>query len=222
VVRVKLDPQGKQVGQVLIAVAFDDNDAATRERLQTILEGKVIGSLVTRLRDTDGEPATPDEGDGVGPSDAAGASTAGGDSPEKREAGTPSSEEFEVVIDPRERVRASYPCPVPAVIGDAPRIILGRDLSVQGMRVEPHPDLALGSTVRVALYGGEGEEPLTLDAAVSRDDGEGGLLLRFTDLGPEASDRLEVLVTRLPPLEALVKTRADNRGLFLSTIVPLD
>jgi hypothetical protein len=218
VIRVELDPHDKELVKVLIAIRFEDNETETQERLQTILEGKMIGSLVTRLRDTDAEPATPGDGDGSQDSDPAGSSTQG----LEHAAVESSTEEFEVVIDPRERVRASYPCPVPAVIGNAPRIILGRDLSVEGMRVEPHPDLGLGSTVRVALYGGEGEEPLTIDATVTRDDGERGLLLLFTDIGPETVDLLEVLLTRLPPLEALERTGRDASGLIVSTIIPLE
>jgi hypothetical protein len=222
VIRVQLDPHGKELGQVLIAISFDDNAPESQERLRTILEGRVIGSLVTRLRESDSEPGAHDEGDGSKTSDAVGAPDEGPEAPEDSAAPAGSTEEFEVVIDPRERVRASYPCPIPAVIGNAPRIILGRDLSVQGMRVEPHPDLELGSTVRVALYGGEGEEPLTLDATVTRDDGDRGLLLRFTDLPDKAAELLELLVTRLPSLESLTRTPTGGRGLIVSTIIPLE
>jgi CheY-like chemotaxis protein len=52
------------------------------------------------------------------------------------------------MLDYREKVRADYSRPVPAVIEKGPRLLQGRDLTVEGMRVDVHPDLALGSRVR--------------------------------------------------------------------------
>jgi hypothetical protein len=225
VVRVELDPQAREPGQVGIGVTLEETEPETRDRLQTILEGRVIGSLVTRLQEEEGEASSKSEDrDSSSEPEASesAACEAESEPTAKAEPEKSSPKEFEVEIDPREHVRGSYAQPVPAMIGDVPRIILGRDLSVEGMRIERHPDLILGSSVRVALYGRENEEPLTLDARVARDDGERGFLLRFLEMKPDDAFALEEIVSELPPLEALSSADGESRPVIISTLVPLD
>jgi hypothetical protein len=95
------------------------------------------------------------------------------------------------------------------------RMLLGRDVSVGGMRVDSHPDLKVGARLRLALFDTAREAPLVVDAAVARDDGKGGTALHFLDVTPELAARLEALVAALPPVERLV----EGEGAALGTVV---
>jgi hypothetical protein len=81
--------------------------------------------------------------------------------------------------------------------------LVGRDLSPAGMRIDPHPELGPNERLRIALYEASESGPLVLDAAVARDDGESGLMLRFLDVAPELAARLERIVAALPAAESL-------------------
>lgn len=59
------------------------------------------------------------------------------------------------------------------------RVLIGRDISLAGMRVEREPDLGLGDAVHLALYSSNREEPIVIDATVQRDDEEEGWYLGF-------------------------------------------
>ncbi len=82
--------------------------------------------------------------------------------------------------------------------------LVGRDLSAHGMRVEPHPELALGQRLRLALYEPSVAEPVVLEAVVARDDGGAGLALRFPDLPPDVASQLVRIVAALPAMESLL------------------
>ena len=118
-----------------------------------------------------------------------------------RKAPTEPDEVLLDMLDYREKVRADYSRPVPAVIEKGPRILHGRDLTVEGMRVDAHPDLALGSRAQLALYGRPQKEPVTLDATVVRADDAGGLLLWFNQVNQAVTRDVEELVASLPPVE---------------------
>lgn len=81
--------------------------------------------------------------------------------------------------------------------------LVGRDLSPAGMRIDPHPELALHERLHLALYEPSEPSPLLVDAEVSRDDGEAGLALHFLDVAPETGARLERMVAALPAMESL-------------------
>lgn len=81
--------------------------------------------------------------------------------------------------------------------------LVGRDLSSAGMRIDPHPDLALHQRVRIALYDATLAAPLIIDAEVSRDEGAAGFALRFVDVAPEAALQIGHLVASLPAVESL-------------------
>ena len=63
--------------------------------------------------------------------------------------------------------------------------------------------LALGNKLRLALFDTPQQEPLILDAEVSRDDGESGLYLRFVDLSAETTARIEEIIAQLPAIESI-------------------
>jgi len=81
------------------------------------------------------------------------------------------------------------------------RILIGRDLSTQGLRVEREATFALGDELKLALYGGVGSNPVMLKAVVERDDGELGWYLRFEALTPAAARDIEKLLDSLVPVD---------------------
>ncbi|MEZ4216918.1 MAG: PilZ domain-containing protein [Myxococcota bacterium] len=93
----------------------------------------------------------------------------------------------------------------------AARVLVGRDLSLAGMRVDPEPDLRVGDALRIALYDPLGA-PIELDARVVRDDGERGLALAFENLTSAAAGRLHGLVDELPDARSGAPTRAAGPG----------
>lgn len=88
-------------------------------------------------------------------------------------------------------------------LGDeASRVLMGRDISVGGMRVGPNPNLHVGEDLQLAVHLGDRELPLVVRARVHRDDGERGVVLRFHDLAEEASRYLDETVDALPLVDA--------------------
>jgi len=108
--------------------------------------------------------------------------------------------------DPDERRRSPRRAFPPGrrvvALGDeAARVLIGRDLSTGGMRVEPTQELRLGQRFRIALHVSSGETPLVVHAEVARNDGLGGFVLRFRDLTAAAERYLGKMVDSLPVLE---------------------
>jgi hypothetical protein len=198
-VRVEQDEKGDRDGERRIVVEFDDLDADSARRLAAILEGKAIGTAVTPLAIHAGPPA--DSGD-----------------PLPRSEPGPT----EIVLekaDRRRSVRVTYERKVTALAGEATNVILGRDLSVDGMRVEPRSDLPVGSEFRLAIYGSTREEPVVVRAFVTRDDGERGLAIRFHP-DRAASRRLERVVSALPAIESLDPSEREPTPVVVSKTVP--
>jgi len=91
-------------------------------------------------------------------------------------------------------------------IDDDARVVqalLGRDLSIDGIRVVRQLGLAPGNKLRLALFDTPQQEPLILSAEVSRDDGGSGLFLHFVDLSAEMAARVEAIVSQLPAIESI-------------------
>jgi hypothetical protein len=118
-----------------------------------------------------------------------------------------------------ERRRASrhrYPGRRVVALGDqAARVLIGRDLSTGGMRVDRAPHLEPGQTLQLAIHVSAGETPLVVNAEIVRDDGERGFALRFCDLSSSAERYLTKMVGALPVLE-------DGQGLVVSEIIDRD
>jgi hypothetical protein len=81
--------------------------------------------------------------------------------------------------------------------------LLGRDLSLDGIRVVRQLGLDPGNKLRIALFDTSQQEPLILSAEVSGDDGGSGLFLRFIDLSPEMTTRIEDILSQLPAVESI-------------------
>jgi len=115
--------------------------------------------------------------------------------------------------------RGSFPSLLRATGDDRSLAIVGRDLSAGGMRIERHPGLALGDRLRLALHGPTLARPLTLDAAIVRDDAEAGLALAFIGVSRETAFELEKLVACLPDIESLTDGELGGLGTVLSEVL---
>lgn len=100
----------------------------------------------------------------------------------------------------RREPRRSFQRQVVALDRSATRILIGRDLSVGGMRVDPNPALVQAKSFRLSIHVGESELPLVVRARVARDDGDDGILLRFEQLGFAAQEHLRKSLRELPIL----------------------
>jgi PilZ domain len=86
-------------------------------------------------------------------------------------------------------------------LGDeATRVLMGRDISIGGMRVDPNPLLVIGASLRLAIHVHGLEVPLVVTAEVQRVDEEAAAL-RFVELSSDARRFLSTTVGQLPVLE---------------------
>ena len=126
-------------------------------------------------------------------------------------------------LERREEPRGQYSKRIIASVRDAMhRILIGRDLSARGMRIEAHEDLSIGDRLRVAIYDASRAAPLVVEAVVERDDGREGLALGFEDLDEMMSSQLEELVASLPPVECLADGEVGAMGTVVSEILDED
>lgn len=104
-------------------------------------------------------------------------------------------------------------------LGDeAARVLIGRDLSVGGMRIDATPGLAMGDRLKVAIHVRPDGHPLVVSAEIARDDGPEGMALRFVDLSPEASTYLEEMVFALPTIIE-PDNSSEGSGVVISEVV---
>lgn len=96
---------------------------------------------------------------------------------------------------------------------EAARVLIGRDLSIGGMRVERAPNLAVGQGFRIAIHVAPGQTPLVVNAEILRDDGERGFAVRFVDVDEVAARYLGKMVDSLPVL-------SGGEAVVVSEIVP--
>lgn len=121
--------------------------------------------------------------------------------------------------DRRREPRGEFRERVVALRAEADRVLMGCNLSAGGMRVEPHPGLAVGDRLRLAIYAEGGASPWVIGATIVRKDVDGGLGLRFDCLPPDVARRLESFVASLPPLEPLQRGEVGSLGAVLSKIL---
>ena len=100
---------------------------------------------------------------------------------------------------------------------EAARVLIGRDISLAGMRVESHELIEVGDELRLALHVRARAEPLVLQARVERDDGEEGMMLGFYGLTDAAENYLRKMVTFLPILAA--RGGDEGSGVIVSEIL---
>lgn len=102
----------------------------------------------------------------------------------------------------RENSRHVFERRVIAMDEQATRVLVGRDIALGGMRVNPTPTLSLGDKLQVALHVSGQDTPLVLNVEVARDDGDRGLLLHFSGLSKIAESYLREVVADLPGLSS--------------------
>jgi hypothetical protein len=108
----------------------------------------------------------------------------------------------------RTNPRRTYERHVIALADDATRVLLGRDISLGGMRVDPTSELEQGDRFRLAIHVRARREPLVVTARAMRDDGDDGLVLEFEELSAEATEYLQKMINFLPIMAA----REDGGG----------
>jgi c-di-GMP-binding flagellar brake protein YcgR len=107
-----------------------------------------------------------------------------------------------------------------AVFGLDNCVLIGRDLSSGGLRVDSHPALKIGSNLRLALAGDSDREQILVDARVIRDDGENGVALHFDWIEPKSETSLRALIEQLPAIEAPTASPNQRSGIVLTSVIP--
>ena len=194
-----------------VTIAFCELGAESVALLDAILQGKIIGTVVTRL----GEELSEETASTTIPA-AEREQSLREPEPEPASA-APAQPEY-----PHKRwnLRTPYSREVTALLGGSQSVILGRDLSVAGMRAERIPELAVGTELELAIYGTAGAEPVLVKAVVARDDGDLGTVFHFTGMPEWERPRLETIVNAESEIRSLsgdaagdpvVVTRARER-----------
>jgi hypothetical protein len=103
----------------------------------------------------------------------------------------------------RHRTRTPYATRVVTLGEEAAHVVMGRDLSLGGIRIEPHGGLERDQQVALAIHGSALAVPLVVRGRVARDDGEAGLVVLFDPLAPAQQLALEKLLGQLGGIEVL-------------------
>jgi len=211
VVRAHGSPAGETPDETILAVEFDPSGFLARDRIDSLLRQLEIG------------PAVPSEGE-ISASQPVAEPAPAKAVPPARPTATPEAPAAQPSqADPvhRHQRRAPIRMEVVAVDERAERVIhvfVGRDLSTGGLRVEAHPAIVLGDALRLAIYCAAGSDPLIVDAQVIRDDGDAGFGLRFLDVDPTATQKLEAIVTSAPT-EVVETGDAERRSVLVGEIL---
>jgi hypothetical protein len=199
VVRSHVDDADGLADQHTVGLCFEKLDDRKRSQLSKVLKHREIGPAVlseAMAKSSGAVTASPARSGGGTPIAAAGS-----------------------IDDRRKNPRAAFERTVRSLDEEANLVLMGRDLSVTGMQIEPHRDLAVGARLRLAIYGTPTEEPLTVRARVVRNDDAGGVGLRFEQIAAGVAARLESLVASLPSVESLHGSETDALGSVVSRIL---
>jgi hypothetical protein len=224
VVRVEGD-KGAGEEPYRLGVHFESANEDTRQSLASLIDDLSRGPATLRVgADRAPRPADRDSGSTKNASPTANATNVAASAVEDPAAGanatTAAACEPENDRDERRRARrARYAQKIPAFGDRALRVLVGRDLSVGGMRVQRQSEIEVGDRLHLAIYGEAGEEPLPIWGTVDRDDGDGGLFVLFDPIDAGSAQRLERVVTNLPAIESLHDSEAEAMGTVLSEIV---
>lgn len=103
----------------------------------------------------------------------------------------------------RQDPRIPYERRVVALGEEAARVLVGRDLSAGGMRIDATDAVEIGDVLKVALHCGDEMEPVVVVARADRYDGDAGIVLRFRDLDDDRRQRLEKIIASASPLRSV-------------------
>ena len=224
VVRCQNDRSSPADGSYAVAIQFSQLGESALSLLDEALAAHQLGAASPRDRSEAplGTPgATADE---TSPRVVRRVPLCEGEAARERRGGTranaPSAEK-QTRLDRRRQLRGHYSNRVVAAASDGSlhRVLIGRDLSPGGMRVDPQKDLAVGASLRIAIYDNARETPVVVRAKVARDDGKRGLALIFEDLAPGVAEHLEQLVAGLPPVECLLDGETGALGTVVGEIL---
>jgi hypothetical protein len=178
-----------------VALELDPLAPEAHAELESILRGDHPGTLVSVLAEPPSrEPETP----------------------------KPSAPAKSGAAERRRSERRAYRRRVAALTAfdaDAPQVVLGHDLSAEGIRIARQPGLVVGQRLALGLYGAAGGAPLVIEATVVCDHGARGLGLAFQGVRPEQRRQLEQLVGTLAPLESLLDDAETGRGIVVSRLL---
>ena len=118
--------------------------------------------------------------------------------------------------DARRHPRVEFTQELSAVAASDAHVVLGRDLSEGGMRIEAHPQVQLDDELFLAIQSPNSSESFFVEGRVVRDDGGGGLAVEFQWIEPGGRERLQSLVGSLPPIEQLSRDDAGRGATVLS------
>lgn len=121
--------------------------------------------------------------------------------------------------DRRGSARRSYHRRIPAFGDRAMRVLVARDLSMAGLRVERETSLEMGDRLHLAIYGDPEEEPFLVWATVERIDGSDGMYLAFDAMHPVLAQQLDAVVANLPAVESLHDDEARAMGTVVTEIL---
>ncbi len=226
VVRISLDEHLGPDGPYCAAVAFEALADGDRERLSAVLARRSVGPA-TLIGGAGDEGLVPPEARADDlrrvefPVDVR---VAPETSPPRQlevvdvtEAET--SEEEGTESERRRSPRGVYSRRVPAFGNRAMRVLVARDLSVGGMRVQQHGGLSIGDRLHLAIYGRAEEDPTLVWATVARDDGSEGVALVFDDVPLATAERIEKVLVDLPAVESLHDDEARAMGTVVTEIL---
>jgi hypothetical protein len=121
--------------------------------------------------------------------------------------------------DRRKQKRAHYDGEVVHLDGEAQSVLVGRDISPTGMRVEPNPRLQQGASLRLAVYASGREQPFMVRARVLRNDGPDGVAIAFESPSAAVAERIERMVASLPDVEPLQGGERDALGAVVGEVL---
>jgi len=229
VVRMSLDENLGPDGPYSAGVLFEDVPSEARQELEWLLEERAQGPAMLQPAASDlPDPPLldPEIPEGAGrrvPLDLevdVRVSLEPEPKPEaKSEAKSKKSKRERVERERRRSRRGSYEKKVPAFGTRALRVLVARDLSQGGMRVERFSGLEVGDRLHLAIYGAADHEPFLVWATVHRDDGANGMALVFDEVHAQLAAQLEKVVADLPSVESLHDDEAHAMGTVVTEIL---
>jgi len=181
-------------GSDVIAVLFESLRETARKRLESVVSAHSHGPAVLDeaiSRAIRSLPTLPENS-------------------EPQAAPEPDDPADEASSERRVQQRHSITRRIIALSDEAARVLIGRDLSIGGMRIDPIPEFAMGDRLKVAVHVRADGQPLVVSAEIARDDGPHGMALRFVDLSPAARACLGEMVGALPSI--IESNQTDSGG----------
>jgi hypothetical protein len=211
---VRSTPAEDRHGELsVVALRFDSMPFGLKLQIEEIFERHLSGPAVMT------QPPPPLQSEGASPDEVERECIAATTSQETVSSDSPPCGENQEAGQNDERrgdSRRAYERPVVVLEDEATRVLLGRDISRGGMRVDPNDSLAVGDVFQIALHTSGRAEPLVVRARVQRDDGDEGLVLCFESASDSLGERINKMVKCLP---LLAGSGEEDEGVVISEII---